>query len=310
MDKRGLTFNFAWIFAILVGAVIIFLSIYGITKLIGTERQISDTEAGKQIGILLNPIETSIGSAKVSKILMPIETRLYNDCELDGNFGSQGISVATKSGFLKKWDEPGVISKFKNKYVFSEKVLQGDEFIAFSKPFEMPYKVADIIYLWDDNQKYCFVKPPISIKEEINSLKPSGINISEDIRFCPKESKKVCFENSGCDIDVSMNSGNVVKNWTTIHYEGEALLYAAIFSSSEIYECQVKRLMKRTSELALLYSLKAQYLNSKGCSTNLETDMLLFSNNTEIQSSSELRDINILAETIKEKNSLLKCRLF
>ena len=114
INKKGFEFSFGWLFAIIVGAVIIFLAIYATTNLIKTEREIQDTELGKQLGIILNPIETALETGKASKISFPLETRLYNDCSLQGTFGSQKISTATKSGIGEKWLAPGEASTFRS----------------------------------------------------------------------------------------------------------------------------------------------------------------------------------------------------
>src|SRR3989344_1332295 len=148
MNRRGFEFSFGWLFAIIVGAVIIFLAIYATTNLIKTEREIQDTELGKQLGIILNPIETALETGKASKISFPLETRLYNDCSLQGTFGSQKISTATKSGIGEKWLAPGEASTFRNKYLFSDKIVEDKNYIVFSKPLEIPFKIANLIYIW------------------------------------------------------------------------------------------------------------------------------------------------------------------
>ena len=60
--KRGLEISFAWMFSIIVGAAIIFLAVFAAVKLVNLGKQQTDTEVGKQLGILLNPIETSLES--------------------------------------------------------------------------------------------------------------------------------------------------------------------------------------------------------------------------------------------------------
>ncbi len=310
MNKKGFEFSFGWIFAIIVGAAIIFLAIYAAANLIKTERKIADTVAAKEFGTLLSPIETSVESGKIAKIVFPGETRLYNECREAGNFGAQDIRIASKSGVGSEWQSPGVPSSFYNKYIFSSNVVEGREFSILSKPFNFPYKVGDLIYIWTED--YCFVNPPANIEEEIDSLNPGNINITGFVKECKKESIKVCFTSSGCDIDVSINSKSVRKDKQTIYYEDDALLYGAIFSDSDVYECQVKRLMKRTSELSLLYLEKSRRVSARGCSSaNLEGDLGFYANRTiGINSSLELREIYNLNKDLKRKNEILSCKLF
>lgn len=309
-NKKGFEFSFGWLFAIIVGAVIIFLAIYAATNLIKTERKIADTEAAKQFGLLLSPIETSLESGKIAKISFPGDTRLYNDCRDVGNFGAQDIRVASKSGVGNEWQSAGVPSTFYNKYIFSPEAVEGKEFTIFSKPFYFPYKVGDLTFIWAD--KYCFVNPPIDIEEEIDSLNPRNINITGAVKECSKDSIKVCFTSSGCDIDVSLTSKSVRKNKKTVYYEDDSLLYGAIFADSDIYECQIKRLMKRTSELSLLYLGKSQRVSAIGCSSaNMEGDLSVYANTAMgVNSSLELREISYLTKELERKNGILSCKLF
>ncbi len=310
-NKKAFEIGFNLIFGIVVGAVIIFFAIYATTKLIKTGEEIQSTELGKELGIILNPIETAFETGKSDKIKFPEETRLFNDCKLSGTFGAQEISTASKS-LNGEWQKPSFPSSFRNKYLFSSSVLEGKTYFIFSKPFEMPFKVASLIYIWDQNQAYCFIDAPREIESDVEDLNLNNI-FTEN---CTKESKKVCFSTSGCDIDVSLDLGRIKgslkrKNQERVYFEDSALLYAAIFSSPEIYECQLRRLMKRTSELSSLYYSKTIFLSQKRCNSNLEADLSVFSNKTfSFNNSLQLRDINLYAEEIRRKNDGLSCKLF
>ena len=314
-NKRGLEMSFAWIFAIVVGAVIIFLAIYSTTRLIDTEKTTQNTEIGKEIGILLTPVETNLESGKAAIIKMPVETRIFNECKkLQGEvFGKQDISVSTKSNIGKEWESSGIASSFQNKYIFSGDVIEGKEFRIFTKPFEMPFKIADLTFIWSSNEEYCFINPTREIERDILDLELQGMEIVEDISLCSVNSKKVCFTRSGCDIDVDVNSQSVKKKKRTesVFYEDE-LIFGAILSDLENYECQVKRLMARDSELSSITISKSLFLSSKGCgSERLQPLLGSLSNKTlEIKSSLELREISNLAENIRRENDNLGCRLF
>lgn len=314
INKKGFEFSFAWIFAIIVGAVFIFLAIYGVTNFIKQQRGISDTFAGKEIGIILSPVETSLESGKTNQISFSAETRVYNDCKTKGNFGSQGISVAMKSGIGQEWPEPGQPSIFYNKYIFSTSTVEGKKAMVLAKPFNMPYKVADIILLWGVEEEYCFVNPPREIEDEIEDLSIYGINVTSSKANCKKDSKKVCFGSTGCDMDVDLHLKTVKKYKQTLYYSDDkenALLYGAIFSDPGIYECQVKRLMKRASELALLYRAKSETLSPRGCSSNLESDLIIYSNQTSaFNSSIALDGIKYSADELGRRNNALSCKLF
>ena len=237
-NKRGaLDISFAWLFAIIVGGFILFLAVYAAIKLVGTEQTVQDAKTGKEIGILLNPLETGFESGKTNLLTMPVETRIYNKCNNQGIFGRQIIQISQKS--FNQWSETNINVGFSNKYLFSGIYSEGKKFYLFSKPFEFPFKVADLIYVTPSEDKYCFVNPPEEIYEELESLKQENIFLDN----CPA-GIKVCFSGeSGCEVDVNYNGKYIEKNNERIYFEGDALMYAAIFSSKEIYECQLKRLM-------------------------------------------------------------------
>ena len=79
-NKGYLQISFAWLFAIIVGAVILFLAIYASTRLMSTEQTTLDAKTGKEIGILLNPLETGFESIKATSLGFPVNTRIYNRC--------------------------------------------------------------------------------------------------------------------------------------------------------------------------------------------------------------------------------------
>lgn len=318
MNKKAFEFSFSWLFAIIVGAVILFLAIYASSQFIKTERTVQDTELGKELGIILNPLETGIETGKTTKISLPFETRIYNDCEdFKGTFGLQKISTSTKSGIGEEWQKPGQPSSFKNKYLFSEKIIEGKDYTVFSKPFEMPFKIADLIYIWPNSETYCFINPPREIEEEITNLQIKNIIIASSASQCRAGNKKICFSTTGCDIDISLDisgkiKGSLKKKFSDrVYFESPALLYGAIFSDSEIYECQAKRLMKRASELAWLYYSKSTFLSSKGCPSNLESDLAIYANKTfSLDSSLDLISLSSNSETLRRRNNELSCKLF
>jgi len=314
MNKKAFEFSFAWLFAMIVGAAILFIAVYAAITLVQTSRYQSDTITAAQLGILLNPIETSLESGKYAVIEFPDEARVFNNCIDVGNFGQQGISTAVKSGIGKEFQRPGVESVFFSKYIFSSDVEEGKRLHIFVKPFEMPYKIADLIFA--SAKEYCFVSPPRDIEDEIDDLNIENIKVVFGIEECLSENRKVCFSNVGCDVDVNPQAQTVTVNdqgsSETVYYEG-SLVYGAIFASPKIYECQVKRLMKRSSELAHLYNAKTEFLEAQGCASNLAIDLVFFSSVSQInndENSFKLQEISSFSEDLGRRNGLLSCKLF
>ena len=318
-NKKGFEFGFGWIFAIFVGGVIIFLAIYAVTNLVKTERQGQDVASAKEFGILLTPVETSLETGKLAPpIIFPSKSRIYNICEREGNFGVQRLSVSSSLGIGEQFQQPDISTPFYNKYFFSPSVIEGKTFYAFSKPLNMPFKVADMVYIFG-SENYCFVSPPGEVEDELGRIMVNK-NISSSADDCPVESIKVCFGNSEpkCSILVSFDSGTpekgiVTKNKQNMVYEGYALMYSAIFSDPELYECQIERLMKRASSLALIYKQKSVVVSARtdGCGSALGENFANYAQiASEINQSKSLDSITFNVENLREANDALSCKMF
>ena len=302
MKKKGyLQISFTWLFAIIAGGFILFLAIFMTSKLIGTEQVVQDLKSGKEIGVLLNPVEMGFESAKSTSITMPVETRISARCEENNNFGEQIINLSQKS--FGKWTDTKTEVKFPNKYIFSENP-EAKTFYVFAKPFEFGFKVADLIYMTSSKDEYCFKNAPEDIKDELEFLNQKNL-VTEN---CRADSIEVCFSDS-CDIGVNYNSKYVMKDGKKMHFSDDALMYAAIFSDKEVYECQVRRLMQRVENLALLYKDKANFISARGCNSNLNLEGLE-SAARSLSSSANLRLVSNIAEDINDKNKFAECRLW
>jgi hypothetical protein len=308
--KGALEISFGWLFALVAGAIIIFFAIYFSVKLIGTEKETVSAQTGKEIGVLLNPLETSFESAQTTSISIPAETRIHNTCDEFGSFGRQTIQLDQKN--FGKWTKTDVNVFFSNKYIFSEPEIEGKEFYVFSKPFEFPFKIADLIYMTSANDKYCFVAAPDKISEEIYYLNQSNLLVKN----CTGDEIKICFNRGNCDINVDSDLGIVEKNGESMYFAGTgsdagALMYAAIFSDKDTYECQVKRLMMRVKELSLLYEDKEIIIRKKGCGETLGSDLSELSDMASgLSSSEELGIIKMKADIIEEENNAGICMLW
>lgn len=305
-NKRGyLQISFGWLFAIIVGAFILFLAIYGVTKLVNNQSNIQGAKTSKEIGVLLNPLETSFETAKTVSLSFPADTRIYNKCDNLGVFGRQGIEVSQKN--FGKFQKTDLTVGFDNKYIFSESISEGKNFYIFSKPFEFPFKTADLIYLIPASEEYCFTDAPVEIEEEISKLNQANLKTKD----CSEESISVCFGRNSCDINVDYSARYVEKNNKKIYFETDALMYAGIFSDKPTYECQLKRLMQRTEQLSDLYANKESFLAGE-CESNVGGDLRNLENSAkDMTDSSELYLIKNIADNIEQKNEdNWRCRLW
>lgn len=147
------------------------------------------------------------------------------------------------------------------------------------------------------------------IEDEISDLNQENL-FSDN---CPSESVRVCFTSGlDCDIVVNYNAGYVDKDGDRRYFHSDSLMYAAVFSEREIYECQLKRVMQRGEQLALLYKDKAQFISRAGCETDLDQDLLELSNlQKNLDDSQDLDGYMInLADDIDTRNNLEECQLW
>ena len=309
MEKRG-QFNFVWLFAIVAGGAILVLAIYGATKAGDTQRIKTDTEIAAAMSSLTDPLQAGFAEGSFGKISFKQETRINNIC-IDGNFGRHKISVATRSSMGSEWNPPGIEVPIHNKYIFSSEQASGKEYYVFSKPFEFPYKVADLTILIPED--YCLVNAPGEIADEIN------FNIDKiRVEDCSEDGLiNVCF-GTGNDCDISVygscisgcdsiyDEGTVEKSGSTMKYVGN-LMWAAIFSEREIYECNVNRLMYRAGKIAEEFAEKADLMDARGCNTNMRPDLLMWAGLTIDATVDDIMGLNTMAETLGKKNDREDC---
>ena len=307
--------SFAWILAIIAGSVILFLAIFFAGKLISWGGQQQDAETSAILSIILDPLETSLETYKGNELSSSAELRIYNDkCSVDGNFGSQKLGAVTESGLGTKWREPFYGHSTKNEYIFSRDTEQGKKFMVFSMPFNFPFKVSSLIFL--SSEDYCFLDAPDEIKDKFQGSKITKIKFSDTKSNCSKQSIKVCFGSGvDCDSDEIVVYGNtggydygsVIKNGNEVYYTG-SLLYGAIFSSPELYECNVNRLVKRTINLAYLYKDKIEFVQKRGCDSQLDIPLTnLINTAKEFKSSKDLSDLQVIAKEIEDTGG---CKIY
>lgn len=309
--KRGfLEISFAWLFAIIAGVVILSLAIFFATKIINVGQYATSSQTQSQIGALLNPLETSFQASQVTSMTLQTQTRIYNECDqMNGIFGKQGISLSQLS--LGRWSAKTQAITFQNKYIFSTGVVQGQQFFLFSKSFDFPFKISDLIYMTPSTTVYCFVNAPQNIQDELSNLNENNIVLKNDTLSCPGTSIKVCFSGSNCDVNVDYARGTVTKNSSSMAFYSDALMYGAIFSDKNVYECQLKRLMEREAQLSSLYIDKANIISQLGCNSNLGSDLLQLNSLTNsFNSSSQINNIATLANQVQQENSVSVCKLW
>jgi len=317
LDKRGFQISFAWLFAIIVGAFIIFLAIFASVKLIGTAQEISNVETGRELEVLANVLETGFESSNTASLKIALETRIGNNCKKPSSFepfGTQGLQLAQKS--LNRWSEVGTEIVFRNRYIFSEDITEGKKFFLFSKPFNFPFKVSSVIYLTSAEDNYCFIgldeneEKEDDIITEISNLNQENLFVEN----CPSSSINVCFDtfdSDYCDIEVNLAQKYVEKVESGgVYFETNALMYGAIFAEKGIYECQVKRMMSRLSVLANTYYEKELLLSEKQSCPRSGRALNLSATAMNLVNSGNLNEVKKVAESVGKINARAICKLW
>ena len=308
MNNKGfLQMSFAWIFAIIAGIFILGLAIFAVTKFTGIESTASDVKTSRGIEILLNPLEIGFESGKTTAFSLPTESKIYASCSESGDFGNQRIKVSQK--VYEKWSETDIEISFINKYIFARESVQGRNFYVFSKPFNLPFKVSDLIYMISSKDYYCFIEAPRDIEKEITNWNLENL----DYRDCSEDSVNVCFRGGkNCDIDINYDSGTITKDGESFYFNDDSLMYAGIFADADLYECQVGRLMKRAEKLSLLYEDKINFLQQRiGCDADMKSGLAVLGNLLgNCEDSYDLRIIENGADDVEIDNDFGECKLW
>jgi len=303
-------FNFVWLFAIVAGGAILFLAIYGTLRFGDTARFQSDTEIAKSIAIITDPLQAGFAEGSFGKILFRQETRINNVC-FDNEFGKNDISVATRSSVGEEWNLPGGATSIHNKYIFSSGKSSGLDYYVFSKPFNFPYEVSDLIFLTSEN--YCFVNAPDGVPGlDVPNIEVNNCSVADAVR--------VCFgSGSDCDVmvygscssgcDSVFDEGVVVKGGIDMRYVG-SLMYGAIFSDKGIYDCNVRRLTYRAGKIAEEFVDKADLMDARGCNTNLKPDLIFWGAMVGNASVDDLASLRGMANMIERKNGQEGCGMW
>jgi hypothetical protein len=150
------------------------------------------------------------------------------------------------------------------------------------------------------------------VEEEISDLNQSNLLTKN----CSSDKIRVCFGSSSCNVNVDYNAGTVEKKGDIMYFvetgeNSRVLMYAAIFSNKEVYECQLSRLMLRTKEISSLYKDKESLTGKIGCDTNLGNDFNEFIDMiSNFSSSEELGTMKMKVDDIDGINRARMCMLW
>ncbi len=322
-NKRGqMNISFGLIFAIIAGVFILALAIYAVVKFTSIEQKALEGEVGKTFGILTNPLESSFESSQTITITTSAENRIYTGCffedpEVNGEildlpyFGLQRISTSQKS--YGKWTNATLNVSFSNKFIFSENPSEGRKFYVFSKPLYLPYKIADFVYVLSEDKHYCFLDAERirrgDLKDEIDNMNQPSLH-TED---CPEESINICFYNlPDCDISVNYGAGRLTKGNGVFYFLGDAMMFAAIISDEDTYDCQMLRTIQRTKSLSQIYNEKYDLMiEDIGCDPAMKIDLMIYNTMLEeFEDTGMIDPIKVAAKNLERANEWSECKLW
>ncbi|PIU76040.1 hypothetical protein COS75_01115 [Candidatus Pacearchaeota archaeon CG06_land_8_20_14_3_00_35_12] len=319
-NKKAQFAGFKWLLSIIIGAVILFLALYFAGIITGTTGQQTAMTVSQQISVLLDPFSFSgISEAASKEMKMPAITLMNFSCDSANDLIK--LDVAVKKTAKGKATEVGKYSIY-NKYIFSAAKIETKEFYVFAKPIDLPFHIANSVYIID--KQYCFVSAPQEIKDEIDDLNITSIVFENSTYACDDNSVSVCFEKSGCDISVyGQNSapgfseskydfGYTTNNGARLEYITKSLMYASIFSDSNIYKCNLQRLNKKITTLVAIYSSKASSLSSRGCILGSTVSELnnFKTNSDSMLNNQPLAPLFISSKNLLAANSNVDCKIF
>ncbi|MBU2496638.1 MAG: hypothetical protein KJ767_01085 [Nanoarchaeota archaeon] len=314
-NKKGEMF-LNWVLILIVGAVIIVFAVFFLQRITNVEEQKQDVLTQEYVDLLFNPF-TTIGAVAEGygkefdfKSEVQIDFKCVN--------GEERIYSGKASG-----------RKIENLVYSSD--LQTKKLLVFTKPFELPFRIGDLIFAFDAEQEYCLISDSSSdfvvdaifedVEENLKNVKIercdyndafccNRLNNYKTISFVKGLVEDVNFYGQGLVSDtfaygeIYFNGGTEEETGIS-EFIGLPLIEAAIFSDKEIYDCNFERLMNKVSLVADIYEKKAGYLQTDECQYSTIISYL-----DEMQRAANEKDMeNLYAAAVKleQANKGLAC---
>jgi hypothetical protein len=302
------------------GLAFLIMAIYAASSFKDIKTYESNPEIAKQISVFIDPLQAGFATSSKGEIDFNQEVKLRNVCDDNNYFGSNRLSIATM-GKNEEYSDYGSTITVNDKYIFSNDIIIDNSVYTLSKTFSYPYEVSDFIILIPSSQEYCLEDVPEDISDNLDLLGIDNLYFSN----CSNDENmvQICTSPQNCDIIITgyctsfectskYNFGTVKKGSDTYYYTND-LIYSAIFSDIDNYNCNTRRLINRNSLLAEMYLDKINLLNSRGCTNYLAEDLLIWKNYMSSLSSDDI--VNMLdyyqkSIDLNNQNSDSGCKLW
>ncbi|MBW2973333.1 hypothetical protein KY346_02990 [Candidatus Woesearchaeota archaeon] len=307
MKKRGFEMQFHWIFILIAGAVILafFFSVVAKQKSL-SEQKLSITLSENIEAVFSGAIESK-GTAQL--LAMPKGGLSFSCSEAcDCNF----------------WIDDKATS-FSDKILFAPSLIEGQDAVAWSNEWKMPFRITNFLYITNPNIKYYLVYEAGKndrLFDRINKSFPPGLNVAvlrdpnevEDVPYEGYPETKFIFLDvvnpeinlMGMDSDFKreeVSAINIQPNANSItFYEktpkeieftsksspfaGEPWIFAAIFAADkQMYDCGLRAAFLKLSHVAQVIYGRAKMIQANITQIKPECTYLLDSFDVLIESS-------------------------
>ncbi|MEM1577788.1 MAG: hypothetical protein QXM27_02145 [Candidatus Pacearchaeota archaeon] len=235
LNKKSQMQQFAWIFSIIVGALILFFAFFFVSQY---SKQIAiptkQITLEKSLDLLLEPFSAigSLAEMRAEIIELPKDIYVEINCNEDYN------EIKAREISHKNFD---ITQKVYEKYIFTKKIntKSKTKFFAFSLPIEIPFYVATATVIVTNDT--CVSSLPYQYRENLKEI----YDLVKD-----KVDTKIEFDCSTI-------------NNPYIDFDGIAVAY--LFSDLNNFDCNLDRILRRAINIAEIYKEKAMLMQAKGC---------------------------------------------
>ena len=256
MNHKGIELQFHWIFIMVAGALILTFFTTIANKQYNIAVQKSEYQLVNNLETLFSVALKTPNTVNELRVSSPIEFK------------------CTEYGCKYKVENAEL--PFYNKLIFSAQKQEGDLKL-WTLDFEKPFRVATILLISSSETKYYLVYSDETEADKLMSRIPQGMNVEkiqkgneQNIPYSgEKQTRFVYYLTQREQIHNSFNEKNVDavelsqgivtfydedSTSTSSYSQDDASIFAAIFSANkEMYEYQMKKLFKRTADVAEEY---------------------------------------------------------
>lgn len=290
-----------WIFVIVAGSIILLFFVgFGFEYM-----KLQNTRLSSAVAM---QFDNTINGLKIGEQYKIVDTSE----EISASFNCDGVKI--NNNFNHKWEE---------NIIFSPDKINSDKFMVWAKNINIPFGVDNIILISSGDYKIFIVESDYarnivsSIPKQFDNVQLINYEELSNINFDSYENTKiVSFDDYDLDdyddeaeiVKISKGDFGIIKiNNNEYEFYGKAMIYGAIFSSDDNFNCSSKKLFKKAALVSNIYYNKALYLqdccSKSSCNyNNIASDLRIYSELFK-QQILNLNEINLLSNTIVSKNN-------